>query len=804
MQKIIFAFLMAVSCCFSFAQNENKISVTQQKYARVKIFADNEGMKKIAEKGVCVDHGEHKFNCWLITEISESDIETIRSLGYEVEIIVKDVVEFYKNQNTIPIAIGTAKNILSPEVMALSCSANCLAYPQPANFSLGSFAGFFTFQEILNNLDSMASKYPNLITVKQSIGAGTTVEGRTIYYVKISDNPNLNENEPEILYNSLHHAREPESVSQLIYFMWFLLEHYGSDATIDYLVNNNEMYFIPIVNPDGYEYNYSTNPTGGGMWRKNRRDNLDGTMGVDLNRNYSYQWAYDNTGSSPTSSSDTYRGPSAASEPETQLMKSFINAHEFGISLNNHTYSDVLIYPFCYETNLLTPDSVQFSKYGQLMTMCSGFAFGTVNQTIGYTGNGGIDDWLYADTLTVIRNKVFSFTPEAGAASDGFWPAQARIVPIAQNTMAQNIYAAKLVAQFADVTNEDGLFMQNTIDYARFNFTRLGMQTGNFTVSVIPITANISSVGSPKNYINPALLQVKNDSISIFLGTVNPGDLISYMYAVDNGSYIEYDTVSRFFGTPVIAFTDNCNAVAPQWTSTSWGVSTSQFISSTGSLTESPSGNYPNNTTRNITTVNYIDLTDALAAKLTFYAKWTIEPAYDYAEVLASTDGLTYSPLCGKHTTNGTVNQDLNNPLYDGFQTSWIKEEIDLSAYNGTSIKLRFKFKSDGGQVYDGFYFDEALVEKITNSSVSVNTTDFANSFQLFPNPAKEKLFLAVSKPEGKTFSVTDLSGKVILAGKLNQPLFEINIAELSSGFYFVSVIENGKIVGVKKFVKQN
>jgi len=105
--------------------------------------------------------------------------------------------------------------------------------------------------------------------------------------------------------------------------MWYLLENYSSDPSIKNIVDNTEMYFIPVVNPDGYIYNQTTNPNGGGLWRKNRRNNGDNTYGVDLNRNYSYNWGYDNTGSSGNTNSDTYRGPSPFSEPESRIMRDF-------------------------------------------------------------------------------------------------------------------------------------------------------------------------------------------------------------------------------------------------------------------------------------------------------------------------------------------------------------------------------------------------------------------------------------------------------------------------------------------------
>jgi len=123
-----------------------------------------------------------------------------------------------------------------------------------------------------------------------------TWEGRKLQYVRISDHPDTDEPEPEVLYTALHHAREPNGASQLLFFMWYLLENYATDTEVSYIVDNAELYFIPCVNPDGYVYNETTDPQGGGYWRKNRRDNGDGTFGVDLNRNYGYFWGNDDSG----------------------------------------------------------------------------------------------------------------------------------------------------------------------------------------------------------------------------------------------------------------------------------------------------------------------------------------------------------------------------------------------------------------------------------------------------------------------------------------------------------------------------
>ena len=132
----------------------------------------------------------------------------------------------------------------------------------------------------------MALQYPDLISQKAPISDFETFEGRPIYWLRMSDNPNVDEDEAEMLYDAAHHAREPASVSSLIFYMWYLLENYETNFEVQSILDNTELYFVPVVNPDGYVFNEITNPDGGGLWRKNRRAHEDGNFGVDNNRNY--------------------------------------------------------------------------------------------------------------------------------------------------------------------------------------------------------------------------------------------------------------------------------------------------------------------------------------------------------------------------------------------------------------------------------------------------------------------------------------------------------------------------------------
>ena len=275
----------------------------QTRWQAATVNLEGRSIKELIQLGLACDHGEHKPGKSFTGDFTLQELEKIRKAGFAVE------NKSYKNLQ-----------FRSDPVDCKPVEESAPQYPLPSNYPFGSLNGYLSLQEIYETLELMEAFYPNLITVRQPIGNFRTFENKRIYYVKISDNPKADEAEPEVLYTALHHAREPASMSQMIYFMWYLLENYGRDTSIRNLVNNRELYFIPCVNPDGYEYNETTDPNGGGFWRKNRNPNSD-DIGTDLNRNYGLGWAYNNDGSSPAGTSEVFRGSNAFSEVETQAVK---------------------------------------------------------------------------------------------------------------------------------------------------------------------------------------------------------------------------------------------------------------------------------------------------------------------------------------------------------------------------------------------------------------------------------------------------------------------------------------------------
>jgi len=405
-------------------QQEWPDQVQYYKVSYVKIFINDRcDINKLREQGIVIEQVK-MFENYFETYMDSVQIEKLKLSRYQFEILIDDVTKDYLERTK-----KSREKIKLKKIKKL------------AEFEYGSMGGFYTFSEVVAQLDDMRTEYPNLITEKDSIGS--SIEGRTIWAVKISDNPDMNENEPQVFYNSLIHAREPAGMMSVIYFMYYLLENYGTDPEVTYLVDNREFYFVPVINPDGYVYNEAISPDGGGMWRKNLRDNdtnniINSYDGVDLARNFSYMWGYDNIGSSPNPVDWNYRGTEPFSESECQVLRDFILSKNFKIVHNFHSYWNVIFTPWGYNM-LQTPDSAIYNSIITLATQFSGYKNGNYISDA-YPCNGYPCDWIYGEQT--IKPKIFSFLTEVGNDNDGFWPIPERILPLAE----ENCYSNKILA----------------------------------------------------------------------------------------------------------------------------------------------------------------------------------------------------------------------------------------------------------------------------------------------------------------------------------------------------------------------
>ena len=217
------------------------------------------------------------------------------------------------------------------------------------------FSAFRTLDEIYAKLDALAAARPDLVTV---FTIGTSLEGRPIKGVRITKSA---AGSPGVLFNSTQHAREWGATVTTMYIADRLVAGYGSDARVTALLDRAWVDVVPVVNPDGYIYTWTTNR----LWRKNRRDNGNGTFGVDLNRNWAYQWG--GGGASTDPANETYRGPSAFSEPESAAMRDyFVNNPTLAGHIDFHAYSQLILSPWGY-TTAQPPNAAAFLLLGNEM-----------------------------------------------------------------------------------------------------------------------------------------------------------------------------------------------------------------------------------------------------------------------------------------------------------------------------------------------------------------------------------------------------------------------------------------------------
>ncbi|TWO30721.1 zinc carboxypeptidase, partial [Seonamhaeicola sediminis] len=631
MKKILLSSILLCLCLqATYSQNLN--------YKRIIINApSHDVIHTLSDLGMDLTCGAVINSQGLQLELSKDELKRVKNKGIAYNVLIDDLTKYYADRATknLPNAIQeleaqktslhakagfgktSVSNILFDNIGQYN-GCDEINWPTPTNFKLGSMGGCFTVSETLAELDLMRSLYPNIISVKTNASPTnqTTLEGRTTYYVRISDNPDIDEaNEPETLYTGMTHSREVSSLMNLMYYMWYILENYGSDPAITSLVNNQELYFIPIVNSDGLAYNEAVAPNGGGLQRKNRRDTgacSTYTDGIDLNRNFGYYWG--NGGSSTSGCSETYRGTTYFSEPESQIVRDFFLDHDFKLVLNHHSFKNAMLHGYA-GVDPATLDAAgvdrredEFAKYNHDMTHFNRYAYGPSTQ-ISALNSGNMNDWMMGPAVAGSTGgpgagkDTMAWTPENGggseaASSSGFWPNPLLIDDIARRAMRANFLAAYFSGKYAKIID---LSSSNVTDLSgNFNFgiEYLGQTDSDFTLTVTPISSNITSLTSPSVQSGMVTLEQRNVSAPFTLNaSIQPNDAIEFKVALSNDDGILYEANIIKYYTPTILFEDDeeTNGIS-NWTASggSWGT-TSDAFSGTLAITDSPAGPYNNN-----------------------------------------------------------------------------------------------------------------------------------------------------------------------------------------------------------------
>jgi len=790
-------FFVAFFSINAFSQSKKEI------WSKAKIhFNAGHSMRELAALGVETDHGQLKYGKWFISAFSASELRKIRAAGFQTEILVQNMTEDFLKRNA---SVKESKAILQDYSDPVCNGVG--KYKVPANWKYGSMGGHLTYGEMLQHLDSMRIKFPGLISMRLPLDTSITEDDSTVYFVRITDNPGLVEpEEPQGLFTAVHHAREPVGMHQLIFFMWYLLENYSSNGEIKTLLNNSDLYFVPCLNPDGYAYNFQNEPNGGGMWRKNRRDNKDGTFGVDLNRNYGHRWGNDDFGSSPNTVDATYRGTVGFSEPETKGMKSFCESHNFKVALNYHTYSNLLIHPWGYDGTVACEDSAIFRSLSKEFIKENNYRIGTGIEVLNYNSNGCSDDYMYATNAA--KPKILAMTPEVG---EEFWPTQDEILPLCLKNVHQNLSAVRALHPMISIMDTTGVFFHPgytvTIGPSRilYKVSRIGWNAqpvnfdvtfkpfGNGTDGLLPVTKSYSNLSPGQTVIDS--IMIPNDDLAM----LNP-DRVSWEVSINNQVFTSVDTIFHFGGNPYSddLLRDNCDNPG-NWQG-AWVISADGPQEGSGYLKTSE-GNYAPGTRNSIRRVKPFDLrsSNIRSAEMSFWTKFRVEKNYDMASLSLSTDsGATWINICTDKTKpsspfSAQAGYDTIIPVWDGNQDSWRKEIIDLHDFLGNRIWVRFNFRSDDFTEDWGFGVDNIRI-RIANviTSVKDNVSNSGLVLQIVPNPGTSKADFKLIGSEGKSaqLQIFDAAGKVVLKTNLNEGSNAISANSLAPGCYFVEAID--------------
>jgi murein tripeptide amidase MpaA len=433
------------------------------------------------------------------------------------------------------------------------------------------FGTFRDYDAVNAKLDELETLRPDLASV---FVAGLSLEGREIRGIRITG-PGTDK--PAVLLNSCQHAREWASVMVNMYAADQLITQYDVDQVVKDLVDEVEFFVIPIVNPDGYIYTWGPNR----LWRKNRRNNGNGTFGVDLNRNWGYQWGYDNEGSDPYSGSDTYRGPAPFSEPETQVMRDFYLAHpRIVANLDFHTHGFLILYPWGYDY-VTAPDVDLLHDLGETMEdsifAVHGVPYTNQQGVYLYPTNGDSIDWTYGD------QGVFSYTVElrTGGSSGHELPPW-EIIP-----NGEEIFPAVLdIAEFATQGVQFG-FPSGVPDAVEADFqTPVQVRITGITAGLEPGTAKIfTRVGASGPFAEAALTDLGGRLFEGLLPAAPCREVVQFYFEVQTTDTVVHHSpddapVSYYEATAyeiTVAIADNFET-DQGWTTEVHGATTGYWI----------------------------------------------------------------------------------------------------------------------------------------------------------------------------------------------------------------------------------
>ncbi len=701
-----------------------------------------------------------------------------------------------------------------------------------------------TEPEVGTFLQDLANDYPNLA---RHFTYGTSVQGRDLEGIVISDNVNDTEPEPEVRLAATIHGNEPPGLIMQLNFAEYLLSNYGQPGHEDVtdLVDNYEIHIMPLHNPDGYvaDQRYNAN-------------------GVDLNRNFP----------EPDPLHDVQ-------EIETVNFMNYGENHHFVLSTMSHSGALVMNYEWDH-TYTLAPDdaglqllSLEYSTYN--LPMYNGnFPQGITNGAAWYLISGSLQDWVYDQTgCWDITSELSNIKwPSAGALA-GLWDDN-------RESLMHFTKAARYGVNGVVTGSDTGLPLDATVtvtgidksvstDPEHGDYYKL-LHTGTFDITFEAegyITRTIQGVST--TWGTPTVLNVVLDPLAhgdvagtvtnnqgegltasvnfytyplgeyvttVATGAGNGGAYTAHLVygaytaeAVANG-YVTQSAVITIGEEPitqdfslaaaenVVLVSDDFESGLGLWTG-GWGLSDpAEGYNSANSLNDSPGSTYPDNSNNTMTLAESLDLSDAMEGTISFMAKWHLESDWDGCFFEISTDGGTeWTPLATGFTSGSSgMGGQLPGgfPIFEGERANWVANEVDLAPYLGQqNVLLRFRLVSDSSVHYSGFYLDdfEVMVVREESSLSPVPGAEvLAAAVEAWPNPFNPQTTVKFTNPVAGPVNVGiyDVQGRLIrtlvradLAAGDHSRVWDGRAADggrAASGVYFARMMAGDKVAGTK------
>lgn len=554
-----------------------------------------------------------------------------------------------------------------------------------------------TMAEVIAFVDTLRALHPEVVSQRWSIGQSH--EGRDIWCFRMSDDPDIDLNRPAVLFDALHHAGEYTSMEVTIRLAEYFAQNYGTDPEVTDILDRREIYFVPFVNPDGQAFREA-----GNSWNKNnRRDNGDGTFGVNLNSNYPYMWGTTGHPDADSTSCACYRGPSAGSEPETQAIMGLVGSHDFVTHQSFHAPGRYTFYPWAYTTEP-TPDSAIFEHMGEIMTRRNGYLLMPVSDLAVWSGT--TIDWSYG------AHGIFAFTNEL--ASDLVGTFEDRLQAIFADNLGPAIYLIQVAGPFVKAIDpvviggdEDGHLDPGETAGLSFSLFNEGVrkEATGVTVRISTDDPYIQLTEAERTVGSIGAFSTLDFSAAPFTATVDPSCPVGRAIIVDV-MVIEPDGTRMYeipyvVGGTVTLFSEDFESGTDGWTlGGNWGLTTANSHSPANSVTDSPAGNYADLDSTSATITQPLT---AHAISLSFWHFYQTEEGFDYAEVQVSADGGPWTGVARFSGTNG----------------SWERVEYSLDEYGGKPVRIRFAMLADWSFNDDGWYIDDVTIEgaAITNTT---------------------------------------------------------------------------------------